>query len=96
MTDDWREHAKRGDWEKIALYRLSDAEQVELMEMLRAIVPTRERGHGVETFEGFIRPEEANTEAEYEAALFAQYLTRDLQSRKRKDAYDCPLDEAIE
>jgi len=43
-----------------------------------------------------MRPEEANSEAEYEAALFAQYLTRDLQRRKQKAAYDCPLDEAIE
>ncbi len=96
MTDDWREHARRGEWTRIPALLLSEDDLAELNEMLRRIVPTRKRGHGVETFEGFIRPEEANSEAEYEASLFAEYLTRDLQRRKRKAAYDCPLDEAVD
>lgn len=96
MTDDWREHARRGEWNRTSPLLLSDDDLAELKEMLRRVVPTRKRGHGVETFEGFIRPEEANSEAEYEAALFAQYLMRELERRKLKAAYDCPLDEAIE
>ena len=96
MTDDWREHAKRGNWQKIVYQSLPVADQVELLEMLRRIVPTRVRGHGVETYKGFIAPNEARSKAEYEAVILAERLESWLQNRARKDAYDSPLDEAIE
>ena len=57
---DWREHAKRGEWGMISWILLPGADRVELFEMLLRIVPRRERGDGVETFEGFIIPEEAS------------------------------------
>ncbi len=92
----WREHVKWGRWSMISPIRLSDADQDELVEMLQRIVPSRERGHGVETYVGFIRPEEARSAEEYEAVLFAERLMQFLHNKKLNDAYDFPLDQAID
>ncbi len=93
---DWREHAKRGDWKNISWILLPVADRVELFEMLRRIVPRRVRGDGVETYEGFIALDESRSKAEFEAVFLAGHLERWLQNRAGEDAYDSPLDEAIE
>ncbi len=96
MKDEWRGHAKRGDWNKIVWQSLPDADQVELLEMLRGIVPTRVRGHGVETFEGFIAANETRSYAELCALMLAEGLERWQESKVARETYDCPLYEANE
>ncbi len=88
---DWREHARRQEWRRIAPYHLLERDQVELIEMLQYVVPRHERGHGVETFEGFIAPEEAGSRSDYEAARLLQRLQRTQADRVRWSEREAPL-----
>ena len=92
----WREHAERAEWMKIETFRLSDADRAELFELLRRIVPKRERGHGIETYEGFITPQEACSATELQAACLVHQLEREQEREARRVDYNCPLAEPVE
>ena len=92
----WREHAERAEWMKIETFRLSDADRAELFELLRHIVPKRERGHGIETYEGFITPQEPCSATELQAASLVHQLEREQEREARLGDYNCPLAEPVE
>lgn len=100
MAENWRDYAERGKWYKIEAWRLSSDDAVELAAMLQGIVPRRRRGHGVETFEGWIFPHEATNYSEYYSAECLMSVQRRLRSlfepkRVAGQVFKAAIDEAI-
>lgn len=95
---DWKGHAARGNWEVLRELSndLPDGDRLELLDVLRSVVPARERGHGIETYKGFIKPWEAESAEVQSAAHLANFL--ELQKRMffRRSIDHCPQKDAIE
>ncbi|MGM0584943.1 MAG: hypothetical protein ACQEUZ_09870 [Pseudomonadota bacterium] len=73
---DWRAKARAGLSLEIRLWELSQDERAELVEMLRSVLPHKQRGDGLDAYCGPIPPREARTWAEWDAATTLEILER--------------------
>jgi len=83
MNVDWRFHAKSNEWHKIDICDVPVCDYPELLISLKAFVPKRWFGHGIETYEDFITPEEATDSIIHNAAFMLRYIRIEAEGMMR-------------
>ena len=96
MSDqDWRSLAKNNDWHAISFRSLSPEDLNELHDLLRAFLPKKERGHGIESYLGNIPSDVAQNRAEYNAAILLENIERNYETVTLDDLVE-PLKQPFE
>jgi len=95
---DWRKLAEQKAWREIQVWRIPLSELTELMEVIAVHVPRVERGDGLETYIGFLPPEDAETVDQYYSALLMESCQKRLIRNKKVEGriFDRPVRKAIE
>lgn len=73
MTD-WRTAARASEWEKITVRELSQRESSTLIRFLGKKLALAKYGHGLESYWDFVKPDDARTNREYQAAILMEQL----------------------
>lgn len=74
LTSDWRNHANKNQWNKFDISDVPVQDYPELLMRLKVFLPKRWFGHGIETYEDFITPEDATNSIIFNAALMLRYI----------------------
>ena len=95
---DWRKLAEQKAWREIEFWKIPHSELSDLVEVIAPHVPRVKRGDVVETYTGFLPPEDAETIEQYYSASLMETCQKILSynSREQGQIFDRSVQKAIE